>query len=102
MSNYAKEYFQQANGTEFKARFGQLRNLFGITNSKQPLTRQQWDWAKRNYTKLYHFDNNMTDFFNSVVDANAFLKYMNKVVPVGILGTTIGLTDITQPDSIHK
>jgi hypothetical protein len=61
-----------------------LRNLFGIKDSNQPLTRQQWEWAKRWYTKLYHFDNNMTEFFNMVVNPDAFLKYMNKVVPAAV------------------
>ena len=84
-----REYFQYANATELKARFGQLRNFFGIKNSKQPLTRQQWEYAKRYYSGTYGLNNEMSEFFKVVVRPDEFLKHMNKVVPIAVPALSI-------------
>lgn len=73
-----RNYFTHGYGTEMMARFSQLRDWFGIRDSSQPLTLEQWNKAKKHYP----YDNNMDYFFDAVEDPKAFIDYMNKIVPV--------------------
>ena len=77
-----RDYFTRSYGTEMMARFSQLRDFFGIYDSKQPLTIEQWNYAKKHYP----FNNDMRQFFNCVTDPKKFLKHMNKIVPISVYG----------------
>lgn len=65
------------NGTESSARGTQLKNYFGISDDAE-ITPQMWEYAKKNYVKDTGYDNHMTEWFNSVIDVPAFLKWLNK------------------------
>ena len=72
-----KYLFQVGNGTESSARLTQLKNYFGLTKD-QPLTYEMFEYAKKNYVKDTGLDNNMTEWFNSIINIDKFLEWANK------------------------
>lgn len=90
-SPYTDYLFQIGNGTESSARLTQLKNYFGLTKD-EPLTREMFEYAKKNYVKDTGFDNNMTEWFDSITDINKFLEWANKhswIITVPFIGKTI-------------
>lgn len=96
-----RNYFVESNYNELKARFAQLRNYYGITDANQPLTLDQWNYARRHYVKDVGYDNNMQQFFRAVKDPKAFLDHMNPIVP-GIAVPAIITTKAMNNDKKDK
>ena len=84
-----QDYFKGHDFTELKARLTQLKNYFGIKNPHQPITVDQWNYARRHYVNDMGGDNNMQQLFRSVIDPKAFLDWINPKV-----ASTVGLTSI--------
>lgn len=84
-----QDYFKGHDFTELKARLTQLKNYFGIKNPNQPITVDQWNYARRHYVNDIGADNNMQQLFRTVIDPKAFLDWINPKV-----ASTIGLTSI--------
>lgn len=72
------EYFTIKNSTELSARGTQLKDYFGLTSPDQELTEDMLRYAAKNYIKDTGADNNMTAFFNSVVDWKEAAKWLSK------------------------
>lgn len=71
-------YFTAKNSTELSARGSQLKDYFGLTSPDQELTEDMLRYAAKNYVKDTGADNNMTAFFNSVVDWKEAAKWLSK------------------------
>lgn len=84
-----QRYFKSHDGTELKARLTQLKNYFGIRDPHQPITVDQWNYARRHYVNDMGADNNMQQLFRAVIDPKAFLDWINPKV-----ASTVGLTSI--------
>lgn len=71
----AKQYMLHDGGTEIIARIGQLKDALGLKPGED-LTKEMFDYLKTNYTKWFD-DNAMTQFFESVINIDNFIKFAN-------------------------
>lgn len=62
---------------EVLARMSQLKNYFGFSGSEE-FTIEHLNYAQENYIKDTGLDNNMSDFFKSIIDKEKFVELMNK------------------------
>lgn len=69
------------NPDEQLGRGSQIKNYLGITDASS-ITPQQLQYAAKNYVKDTGMDNNMTDFFNMIVDYNKAAKWLS-LAPAG-------------------
>lgn len=94
-----RDYFVNHKNTELRARLMQLKNYFGITDPNQPITVDQWNYARRHYVNDMGFDNNMQQMFRAVTDPQKFLDWINPKVAsftgLGLVGVQ-GINNQTQ------
>lgn len=72
------EYFIRNNNTELSARGTQLKNYFGLTRPDQEITEDMLRYAAQNYVKDTGFNNDMTGFFNSIIDWKKAAKWLSE------------------------
>ena len=72
------EYFTDKNGTELAARGTQIKDYFGLSSPDQEITEDMLRYAAKNYIKDTGMDNNMTEFFKSIVDWKEAAKWLSK------------------------
>lgn len=71
-------YFTDNTNSEIAARFGQIKNYFGLKEGEL-ITPEMWEYTKKHYTADTGIDNNMSDFFNlKIDDLQQFLDWGNK------------------------
>lgn len=87
----ASDYFLEDNGSELAARGSQIKDYFKLTNSNQPITEDMLKYASQNYVKDTGIDNDMTEFFNSIVDWKEAAKWLSKY-STSIVVLTLGVT----------
>lgn len=75
-----QRYFSGHGNTELRARLTQLKNYFGISDPNQPLTVEQWNYARRHYVNDMGYDNNMQQLFRAVTNPQEFLDWINPKV----------------------
>lgn len=99
--------FEDYNGTESSARLSQLKNYFGLTKD-EPLTREMFEYAKRNYIKDTGYNNNMDIWFWNIIDIDKFLEWGNKhswattpVIGTGLVGSQLK-NDKTKDTNLNK
>lgn len=61
-------YFSARNGTELTGRGTQIKDYYGLSSPDQEITEDMLRYAAKNYIKDTGMDNNMTEFFKSIVD----------------------------------
>ena len=76
--NSTIEYFTDKNGTELAARGTQIKDYFGLSSPDQEITEDMLRYAAKNYIKDTGMDNNMTEFFKSIVDWKEAAKWLSK------------------------
>lgn len=86
----AKEYFRQGHFSEIAARGTQIKNYFGLTDDSQVVTPEMLEYAKRNYIKDYGIDNDMSDFFKTIVDYDKAAKWITEHASVGLGAYYVG------------
>lgn len=84
------EYFNKLNGTELSARGSQIKDYYGLTKGNQEITEDMLKYASDNYVSDTRIDNNMTEFFNSIVDWKEAAKWLSKHATVIGVPITIG------------
>lgn len=80
-----QQYFTHKNGTEFSARGSQIKDYYGLTKETQKITPAQLEYAKNHYISDGYFNNNMTEFFNSITDYKKAANWINKNSSIVIL-----------------
>ena len=93
------EYWLNSGGKsgEIMARGTQLKNYFKLKEGES-ITPKMFEYAKQHYIKDTGLNNDMTDFFNRVIDVNKFLPWLNKNAP--IIGVPI-LYDKAHNKTLH-
>ena len=87
-------YFTDNMNSEIAARFGQIKNYFGLKEGEL-ITPEMWEYAKKHYIADTGIDNNMSDFFNlKIDDLQQFLDWGNKnaltlAMPIAV-GSVLG------------
>lgn len=96
------KYLKSANGAELNARGTQIKNYFGL-KEREPLTAEHLKYAKNHMTKDLGYDNNMTEFFESIKDYKKAAKWLNEHSPaIGGITTGIGvLTNLDDEQNIN-
>lgn len=87
----ASDYFLEDNGAELAARGSQIKDYFKLTDPNQPITEDMLKHASQNYIKDTGIDNDMTEFFNSIVDWKEAAKWLSKY-STSIAAPTLGVT----------
>lgn len=85
-----KDYFKDSRFTEMAARGTQIKNYFGLTNDSQIVTPEMLEYAKNNYVKDYGIDNDMTGFFDTIVDYDKAARWITEHASVGLGAYYIG------------
>lgn len=70
------DYF--LNPTELSARGTQIKNYFGLIDSKQEITGDMLRYAAKHYIKDTGIDNNMREFFISIKDFDKAAKWLSE------------------------
>lgn len=70
-------YFTQNNGTELSARGTQIKDYFRITDPNQEITAEQLKYASQHYIQDTGINNQMDEFFNSIVDWEKAAKWIS-------------------------
>lgn len=99
--------FKVRNGTESSTRLSQLKNYFGLTKD-EPLTREMFEYAKRNYVKDTGINNKITKWFDNIIDIDKFLEWGNKhswaitpVIGTGLVGSQLK-NNKTKDNNLNK
>ncbi len=71
-------YGQKAHADEVVARMSQLKNYFGFCGDEE-FKLEHLNYARENYVKDTGLDNNMSDFFNAIMDDKKFVELMNTI-----------------------
>lgn len=71
-------YFSARNGTELTGRGTQIKDYYGLSSPDQEITEDMLRYAAKNYIKDTGMDNNMTEFFKSIVDWKEAAKWLSK------------------------
>lgn len=95
--NPKSKYLRSANGAEVNARGTQIKNYFGLKEGEE-LTAEHLKYAKNHMAKDLGYDNNMTEFFESIKDYKKAAKWLNEHSPV-IGGATVGAGVLTNLDN---
>lgn len=72
------DYFSAKNGTELTGRGTQIKDYYGLSSPDQEITEDMLRYAAKNYIKDTGMDNNMTEFFKSIVDWKEAAKWLSK------------------------
>lgn len=87
----ASDYFLEDNGSELAARGSQIKDYFKLTDSNQSITEDMLKYASQNYVKDTGIDNDMTEFFNNIIDWKEAAKWLSKY-STSIVAPTLGVT----------
>lgn len=72
------DYFSAKNGTELTGRGTQIKDYYGLSSPDQEITEDMLRYAAKNYIKDTGMNNNMTEFFKSIVDWKEAAKWLSK------------------------
>lgn len=72
------DYFSAKNGTELTGRGTQIKDYYGLSSPDQEITEDMLRYAAKNYVKDTGMNNNMTEFFKSIVDWKEAAKWLSK------------------------
>lgn len=92
-------YFTNYNGSELAARGSQIKDWLGFTRADQEITPAQLKAAAKHYVNQTGINNNMTDFFKSIVDWEKAAKWLSKnATAIGGLGVGTTMFNQTNKD----
>jgi len=90
-------YFSARNGTELTGRGTQIKDYYGLSSPDQKITEDMLRYAAKNYIKDTGMDNNMTEFFKSIVDWKEAAKWLSKWST--IIGTPVTISKMNEYDN---
>ena len=90
-------YFSVRNGTELTGRGTQIKDYYGLSSPDQEITEDMLRYAAKNYIKDTGMDNNMTEFFKSIVDWKEAAKWLSKWST--IIGTPVTISKMNEYDN---
>lgn len=90
-------YFSASNGTELTGRGTQIKDYYGLSSPDQEITEDMLRYAAKNYIKDTGMDNNMTEFFKSIVDWKEAAKWLSKWST--IIGTPVTISKMNEYDN---
>lgn len=90
-------YFSARNGTELTGRGTQIKDCYGLSSPDQEITEDMLRYAAKNYIKDTGMDNNMTEFFKSIVDWKEAAKWLSKWST--IIGTPVTISKMNEYDN---
>lgn len=90
-------YFSARNGTELTGRGTQIKDYYGLSSPDQEITEDMLRYAAKNYVKDTGMDNNMTEFFKSIVDWKEAAKWLSKWST--IIGTPVTISKMNEYDN---
>lgn len=90
-------YFSARNGTELTGRGTQIKDYYGLSSPDQEITEDMLRYAAKNYIKDTGMDNNMTEFFKSIVDWKEAAKWLSKWST--IIGTPVTISKMNEYDN---
>lgn len=85
------------NGTELTGRGTQIKDYYGLSSPDQEITEDMLRYAAKNYIKDTGMDNNMTEFFKSIVDWKEAAKWLSKWST--IIGTPVTISKMNEYDN---
>lgn len=91
------DYFNVRNGTELTGRGTQIKDYYGLSSPDQEITEDMLRYAAKNYIKDTGMDNNMTEFFKSIVDWKEAAKWLSKWST--IIGTPVTISKMNEYDN---
>ena len=91
------DYFSARNGTELTGRGTQIKDYYGLSSPDQEITEDMLRYAAKNYIKDTGMDNNMTEFFKSIVDWKEAAKWLSKWST--IIGTPVTISKMNEYDN---
>lgn len=91
------DYFSARNGTELTGRGTQIKDYYGLSSPDQEITEDMLRYAAKNYVKDTGMDNNMTEFFKSIVDWKEAAKWLSKWST--IIGTPVTISKMNEYDN---
>ena len=91
------DYFSARNGTELTGRGTQIKDYYGLSSPDQEITEDMLRYAAKNYIKDTGMDNNMTEFFKSIVDWKEAAKWLSKWST--IIGTPVTISKMNKYDN---
>ena len=91
------DYFSARNGTELTGRGTQIKDYYGLSSPDQEITEDMLRYAAKNYIKDTGMDNNMTEFFKSIVDWKEAAKWLSKWST--IIGTPVTIFKMNKYDN---
>ena len=90
-------YFSARNGTELTGRGTQIKDYYGLSSPDEEITEDMLRYAAKNYIKDTGMDNNMTEFFKSIVDWKEAAKWLSKWST--IIGTPVTISKMNEYDN---
>lgn len=90
-------YFSARNGTELTGRGTQIKDYYGLSSPDQEITEDMLRYAAKNYIKDTGMDNNMTEFFKSIVDWKEAAKWLSKWSTM--IGTPVTISKMNEYDN---
>lgn len=91
------DYFSARNGTELTGRGTQIKDYYGLSSPDQEITEDMLRYAAKNYVKDTGMDNNMTEFFKSIVDWKEAAKWLSKWSTM--IGTPVTISKMNEYDN---
>lgn len=91
------DYFSARNGTELTGRGTQIKDYYGLSSPDQEITEDMLRYAAKNYIKDTGMDNNMTEFFKSIVDWKEAAKWLSKWSTM--IGTPVTISKMNEYDN---
>lgn len=91
------DYFNVRNGSELTGRGTQIKDYYGLSSPDQEITEDMLRYAAKNYVKDTGMDNNMTEFFKSIVDWKEAAKWLSKWST--IIGTPVTISKMNKYDN---
>mgnify|MGYP005913074231 CR=1 FL=1 len=91
------DYFNVRNGSELTGRGTQIKDYYGLSSPDQEITEDMLRYAAKNYVKDTGMDNNMTEFFKSIVDWKEAAKWLSKWST--IIGTPVTISKMNEYDN---
>ena len=91
------DYFSARNGTELTGRGTQIKDYYGLSSPDQEITEDMLRYTAKNYIKDTGMDNNMTEFFKSIVDWKEAAKWLSKWST--IIGTPVTISKMNEYDN---
>ena len=91
------DYFNVRNGSELTGRGTQIKDYYGLSSPDQEITEDMLRYAAKNYVKDTGMDNNMTEFFKSIVDWKEAAKWLSKWSTM--IGTPVTISKMNKYDN---